>query len=98
MKFRSSCSHLTTRENLCTTRGAAGFDKSQRTRSPTELEVLPYVGRTSLSAMIAKSPVRFILLDSPGSGHGITPTTFGSAGLLMSIIETPWSLECCTYR
>ena len=69
-------------------------DKSQSTRS--SFVVLLRIGRTSLSAMIAKSPVRFIRLDTAGSGHGITPIVFGWAGLLISIIEMPWSLECST--
>ena len=48
------------------------------------------------SAMIAKSPVTFILLDWAGSGHGIAPTVLGWAGFVISIIEIPWSFECWT--
>src|ERR1700681_3342975 len=73
MKFRSSCSHLTTPENFCTTRGVTGFERSQRTRSSLLLLCIALV---SLSAMIPRFPVKFILLDTFESGHGITPTSF----------------------
>ena len=54
---------------LCTTGGAAGSDQSQTTS--LSFDVPPRVDRTTVSAMIARSPVTFILLDLAGSGHGI---------------------------
>jgi hypothetical protein len=52
------------------------------------LEVLLRIGRKPVSAMIARSPVTFILLDMAGSGDWITPRAFGTVGNPLPLLFT----------